>query len=81
MLVLVGNGDGTFQPFEPVKAAIALAVADLTGDGMPDFVFANQGLDRVTVQYGTTSQAASSPRSSATSPPACSPRAPSSWPT
>src|SRR5262249_35029423 len=28
VLILVGNGDGTFRPFEPVKAAIALAVAD-----------------------------------------------------
>src|SRR5262249_27467977 len=29
VLILVGNGDGTFRPFEPVKADIALAVADL----------------------------------------------------
>jgi len=53
VLILVGNGDGTFRPFEPVKAAIALAVADLTGNGVPDFVFADQSLNRVTVVYGT----------------------------
>ena len=56
VLILQGNGDGTFRPFEPVKAAIALAVADLTGNGIPDFVFADQSLSRVTVQYGTSSQ-------------------------
>src|SRR5262249_18665721 len=44
VLVLVGNGDGTFRPFGPVKAAIALAVADLTGNGARDFVFADQSL-------------------------------------
>ena len=61
VLILVGNGDGTFRPFEPVKAAIALAVADLTGNGVPDFVFADQSLNRVSVVYGTTGQDANSP--------------------
>ena len=31
---------------------MALAVADLNGKDQPDFVFADQGLDRVSVQYG-----------------------------
>ena len=57
VLILVGNGDGTFRPFEPVKSAIALAVADLTGNGVLDFVFADQSLNQVTVVYGSTSQA------------------------
>ena len=61
VLILVGNGDGTFRPFEPVKQAIALAVADLTGNGVPDFVFADQSLNRVSVVYGTTGQNANSP--------------------
>jgi FG-GAP-like repeat len=61
VLILVGNGDGTFRPFEPVKDAVALAVADLTGNGVPDFVFADQSLNRVSVVYGTTSQEANSP--------------------
>ena len=59
VLILVGNGDGTFRPFEPVKAAIALAVADLTGNGVLDFVFADQSLNQVTVVYGSTSQSSS----------------------
>ncbi len=57
VLILVGNGDGTFRPFEPVKAAVALAVADLTGNGVLDFVFASQSLNQVTVVYGSTTQA------------------------
>ena len=61
VLILVGNGDGTFRPFEPVKAAIALAVADLTGNGVPDFVFADQSLNQVSVVYGTAGPNANSP--------------------
>jgi hypothetical protein len=62
ILILVGNGDGTFRPFEPVKSAIALAVADLTGNGARDFVFADQSLNRVTVVYGSTSQSSTNPQ-------------------
>ena len=61
ILILVGNGDGTFRPFEPVKQAIALAVADLTGNGVPDFVFADQSLNQVSVVYGTAGQNTNSP--------------------
>ena len=62
VLILVGNGDGTFRPFEPVKAAVALAVADLTGNGVLDFVFADQSLNQVSVVYGSTSQNSTSPQ-------------------
>jgi hypothetical protein len=62
ILILVGNGDGTFRPFEPLKQAIALAVADLTGNGVPDFVIADQSLNQITVQYGTATQHAGSPQ-------------------
>jgi hypothetical protein len=55
VLILVGHGDGTFRPFEPVKAAVALAVADLTGDGVLDYVFADQSLNEVSVVYGSLS--------------------------
>ena len=52
VLTWLGNGDGTFQPYRRVDRNIALAVADLDGDGKPDLVFANQALDRVVVDYG-----------------------------
>ena len=52
MSVLLGNGDGTFQPQEvfPVgDKPYSLAVADLTGDGMPDIIVANSAGDTVSV--------------------------------
>ena len=53
LLILLGNGDGTFRPYRKADQAVALAVADLTGNGKPDFIYADQGLDRVVVQYGS----------------------------
>ena len=56
VLVLIGNGDGTFQPYRKTDQGIALAVADLNGTGRKDFIYANAGLDRVTVEYGGAEQ-------------------------
>src|SRR5262249_46646097 len=52
VLVLLGQGDGTFAPYHEANQAIALAVADLTGTGSKDVIYADQGLDRVVVDYG-----------------------------
>jgi hypothetical protein len=52
VLVLLGNGDGTFQPYHEADEAVELAVADLTGNGSKDIIYADQGLDRVVVDYG-----------------------------
>jgi hypothetical protein len=42
--VLLGNGDGTFQPAMTYGAnTIAIAVGDVNGDGKPDLVVANGG--------------------------------------
>jgi hypothetical protein len=53
LLILPGNGDGTFQPYQRASHNVALAVADLTGKGQDVFVFANEALDRVSVSYGS----------------------------
>ena len=50
--MLLGNGDGTFQPYHEADQAITLAVADLTGNGSKDIIYADQSLDRVVVDYG-----------------------------
>src|SRR5205807_9603371 len=52
LLTLLGNGDGTFQPYQRAGRNMALAVVDLNGDGQADFVFADEALDRVSVSYG-----------------------------
>jgi len=44
--VLLGNGDGTFQPAVSYSSgglyAVSVAVADVNGDGKPDLIVANQ---------------------------------------
>ena len=58
VLVLSGNGDGSFEAYRRTERSVSLAVADLDGDGQRDFVLANESLDRVVVQYGRSSDAA-----------------------
>ncbi len=53
VLVLLGNGDGTFSPYHEANQAVELAVADLTGNRSKDIIYADQGLDRVVVDYGS----------------------------
>jgi hypothetical protein len=55
LLILLGNGDGTFRPPLPPSQNITLAVADLNHDGQDDFIFSDPSLNRVTVQYGSSS--------------------------
>jgi hypothetical protein len=51
LLVLLGNGDGTFQPYRRADGRVALAAIDLDDDELDDFFFANQSADTVEVQY------------------------------
>jgi hypothetical protein len=55
VLALLGNGDGTFQPYRRIDQRMTLAVGDLSGAGHEDFVIANQAMDRVTVQDSQSS--------------------------
>ena len=52
VLVLLGQGDGTFHPYRNTDQSVALAVADLTGNGSKDVIYADEALDRVVVDYG-----------------------------
>ena len=40
------------SPYHEANQAVELAVADLTGNGSKDIIYADQGLDRVVVDYG-----------------------------
>ncbi|HMB06115.1 MAG TPA: VCBS repeat-containing protein, partial [Isosphaeraceae bacterium] len=51
VLILLGNDDGTFRPYQRADRNIALAVADF-GNGTKGLIYANQSLDRVVVDYG-----------------------------
>jgi hypothetical protein len=77
--VLLGNGDGTFQPAVAISSGafndISVAVADVNGDGKPDLLVGNQGggnngdgsvgvLLNNTNVYPTTTTLASSPNPS-----------------
>jgi hypothetical protein len=53
--VLLGNGDGTFQAplnYSLGAAPVAVAVADVNGDGKPDFITANRYSSSVSVLLG-----------------------------
>src|SRR5262249_43975317 len=50
--LLRGRGDGTFDVFQRDPGRMALAVGDLNGDGVDDFVFADPDEDRLYVEVG-----------------------------
>ncbi len=57
--VLLGNGDGTFQPpqaypIAPGAQPVGLVSADFNGDGVPDLTAANHSQDAVGVLLGGT---------------------------
>ncbi len=50
--ILLGNGDGTFQPLNPVVVnggAACVAVGDFNGDGRPDLVVLGDGPNVTTI--------------------------------
>jgi hypothetical protein len=55
VLVLAGNGDGTFQPptaFNTGDDAFAIAVADVNRDGIPDIVTASFNAGSISILLG-----------------------------
>jgi hypothetical protein len=53
VLILLGKGDGTFQSYQRTEQRIALALADLKGDGRNELIYADEGRDQVSVDAGT----------------------------
>src|SRR5262249_52981455 len=54
--VLLGNGDGTFEPavsYDSGENSEFVAVADLNGDGNPDLAIATLNTDGVNILLGT----------------------------
>jgi subtilisin-like proprotein convertase family protein len=51
LLFLFGAVDGTFAPPRPDGQSIPLAVADLDGNGVDDFVFASEADDQISVAF------------------------------
>jgi hypothetical protein len=50
--VLLGNGDGSFQPAQSFDGGISVAVGDFNGDGALDLVVANARSNNVSVLLG-----------------------------
>ena len=58
--VLLGNGDGSFQPAQNFGAGRnpeSVAVGDFNGDGRPDLAVANDGSNNVSVLINNTPMA------------------------
>jgi hypothetical protein len=55
LLLLIGKGDGTFQPYVRADRQVHLAVGDLAGNGTTDFVTTNNSPDLLSVQSTQTS--------------------------
>lgn len=77
VIILLGNGDGTFTPSagSPIPAGgapVAIAVADFNGDGKLDLAVANQGSNNVSILLGngdgTFTPSAGSPIPTGTQP-------------
>jgi hypothetical protein len=54
LLIILGNGNGTFKPYERADQTVSLAVGDFNNNGLPEFVLSNTSLDQLSIQYGAT---------------------------
>ena len=54
LLILAGQGDGTFKPLAHAGQTVSLAVGDFSGGGQTEFVLSDTSIDQLSVQYGET---------------------------
>ncbi len=54
VMSLTGHGNGTFDPFTRVGQQIAIAVGDVTGNGLQSWVVTDQTRDHLVMQVGGT---------------------------
>jgi hypothetical protein len=54
LLIILGNGDGTFRPYERADQGVSLALGDFGGNGQTGYVLSNTSIDQLSLQYGET---------------------------
>ncbi len=54
LLIIVGDGDGTFKPYQRADQGVSLALGDFGGNGQTGYVLSNTSIDQLSVQYGET---------------------------
>lgn len=52
VLTVLGNGDGTFRPYQRIDRHVGLAITDVNSEQGPGIALANQSLDQITYQDG-----------------------------
>jgi hypothetical protein len=54
LLIVLGNGNGTFKPYERADQTVSLAVGDFDNSDQPEYVLSNASIDQLSIQYGGT---------------------------
>jgi hypothetical protein len=54
LLIILGNGDGTFKPYERADQTVSLAVGDFNSNTQPEYVLSSTSIDQISILYGQT---------------------------
>ena len=54
LLIILGNGDGTFRPYHRADQSVSLALGDFSGNGQTEYVLSNTSIDQLSIQYAET---------------------------
>jgi hypothetical protein len=52
LLIILGNGNGTFMPYARADQTVSLAVGDFGSNGQPEYVLSNTSIDQLSILYG-----------------------------